>query len=431
MMPLALPGYVMGYAYTVLAADADIHLSGFWPTWFSLVLSLYPYVYVASRIGIQTTGSSALEASHSLGVKGISFIWRVLWPLCRPFWTGGVVLVGMETLADFGTVSLFSYQTFSTAIYKAWYGFFSLTLAAQLAGFLLLLTASLLLLERTLTKTKRYTFSAKDKKVFRRDAPLARKTIAFSVCSLLVTLGFFLPVGKIMQFAFYALKEDGPHNILWQAAMHSIIIALLAGSLIAIAALFLCLAKRFFQGRLFILAHYAGRLGYAFPGAVLAIGLYIPWSFFDHQLADFILFFTGYDTGLLFTGSIFLLILALVIRFLSVGISQIEGGLSRISLNIDKAAMNLAAPPTKAMKKVHVPLLRKSLIAATVLSLIDCLKEMPLTLMTRPFGWDTLAVKIFEYTSEGEWIKASLPSLMLVFVGVAAVVVSSRWSQYD
>lgn len=422
LLPLAVPGYVLATAYVGLfdygAPFASTMRSWGWAlpeirsrggVILVLTFALYPYVYLVARGAFATTGARAMEAARALGHTPLQAFRRVALPLAAPWIAGGSVLALMETLADFGTVAAFNYDSFTTAIYKAWFALFSIDAALQLAGVLLLFAAVLLALERRLRGRRRYA-------PLQTAVPAARfalgraRWFASGFCALVLAAAFALPLAQLGVWALRYLHEADAR--LLRLAAHSVGLAGLAALLTASAALLLAAAVRAHHTRVTRLAARAATLGYAFPGPLLALGLFVPWAGLVNWLNG--------AAGLALTvqGGLALMLVAYAVRFAAVAHAPISNGLLRITPSLDEASRLLGVSGLQRLRRVHLPLLSGSLGSALLLVFVDVMKEMPLTLMTRPFGWDTLAVRIFELTSEGEWQRAALPSLAIVLAGL-------------
>ena len=434
LLPLAMPGYVLATAYVGLfdysaplataLRDLDIALPDIRSRGgviLVLTLALYPYVYLVARGAFASTGARAMEAARALGHTPLQAFRRVALPLALPWIAGGTVLALMETLADFGTVAVFNYDSFTTAIYKAWFALFSIDAALQLAGALLLVVTALLLLEARLRRGRRYAVS--------QNTPAARLSLGRSAwaatlfCSAILAIAFVLPVAQLAAWSLRHLHEIDVR--LLKLTGNSLSLAALAAALTAMAALVLAYAARLRAGAA---THWAARvatLGYAFPGPLLALGLFVPYAAFINLLNN-----TG-GLNLTVQGGLGLMLVAYAVRFAAVAHTPLASGLLRITPSMDEAARLLGVQGLQRRRRVHAPLLSGSLGSAALLVLVDVMKEMPLTLMTRPFGWDTLAVRIFELTSEGEWSRAALPALAIVLAGLLPLWLLNRRTAHD
>jgi iron(III) transport system permease protein len=383
-----------------------------------MTLALYPYVYLLARGAFATQGRRAFEVAQSLGLDRRAAFRRVALPLARPWLAGGVALVAMETLADFGTVAVFNYDTFTTAIYRAWTGMYSLEAALQLAGALVLLVLVVLVVEQRARAARRHTALAgpEPQRVRLTGARAALATLA-PASVLLVAL--VLPVGTLVYWSVgHAGRDFGA--AFGAYALRSVTLGALAAGLLCAVALALGYALRRRGDALTRALARVATLGYALPGSVLAVGLFVPVAGLNAALAA-----TADSLGLAWPfylqGTVAVLLLAYAVRFLAVAHAPVESHLGRIRPSIDDSARLLGATGLGLARRVHVPLLRAGLVTAAALVFVDVMKEMPITLMTRPFGWDTLAVRVFELTSEGEWRRAALPALGIVAVGLVPV----------
>jgi iron(III) transport system permease protein len=432
LLPMAMPAYVLAfiavatldYAGAVPVAlrgwlGADLWLPPIRSTGgVILVLALagYPYVYLMARGAFLTHGARALEAAQSLGLGPWRGLFRVAIPLARPWLAAGAALVAMETLADFGAVSVFNFDTFTTAIYKAWFGLFSLDTALSLAMLLLLFVAVALAIERIARGRAR--FAAADsgaRAAVRLELPGARGLLACVYASGVFALGFVLPALALLNWAVDVAPFDLDVRY-FSYTLRTLGLAAIAAALCLALALALGYALRLRDDRVTRAAAAVATLGYAVPGAVLAVGIVGALAAIDagwRSLAG--------GEGLWLQGTVLALLLGYVARFLVVAHGPVQGGLARIRPSLEEAARSLGSSTREIVTRLHLPLLSTGIGTALLLVFVDVMKEMPITLMTRPFGWDTLAVRVFEMTAEGEWQRAALPSLAIVVAGLLPV----------
>lgn len=430
VLPLAMPGYVLAVAFIGLF-DYSSPLAGWlrdsidWqlPEIRSrggliavMTLSLYPYVYLVAREAFASQGARAMEAARALGMDPWRAFWRASVPMARPWIAGGVLLVLMETLADFGAVSAFNYDTFATAIYKAWFGLFSTDTALQIAGVMLVVLLVLVGLE--VASRRRQAFTAIGQ------APATRRRLgrrgwwATAACMLVVFLALLLPLA---QLAWYASDHLADLNSRYFASIRNALsLSAMAAVLTTAAAFVIALAARERPGPLTTATTRITTLGYGLPGSLLAIGLYVPVASFSTWL------FERHGVEMLLEGGLLLLLVAYGIRFLAVAHAPVSGGLLRIRPSLLEASRSMGVTGARQLRRVHWPLLRGSFATGALLVFVDTMKEMPITLMMRPFGWDTLATRVFELTSEGEYARAALPSLAIALVGLVPVIALTR-----
>jgi iron(III) transport system permease protein len=442
LLPLAVPGYVLA---VVFAGALDF--AGPLQTWLremlgpgvrlppirslggaALVLSLclYPYVYMLARVAFETSGARTLEAAQTLGMDRRSAFRRALLPLARPAIAAGVGLVCMETLADFGVVAALNVDTFTTAIYRAWYGMFSIAAALQMAAVLALLALAGVWVERRLRGGRSFAGHRPNGALPRLRLTGARAFAATGLASLVLAVAFVLPMAQLLTWALQHAASDLDARY-WAFAGRSVALAA-SGSLVVVAAALVHGYALRLERRPWLLGlGRLGTVGYAIPGTVLAVGLFAPVAALNTWLQDrFDLAFGASAPQVFLQGTLLTMFVAYLARFLAVGTGPVESGLERIHRNLDEAAMLLGARGAERLRRLHLPLLRGSLLAAAVLVFVDLMKELPITLMTRPFGFETLAVRVFEMAAEGEWERAALPSVLIVAVGVLPVVLLAR-----
>ncbi len=436
LLPLALPAYV-----TAFVAIGLLDFTGPLQTWLRegwgitglpeirsrggvilvMSLALYPYVYLIAKNAFATQGAIALEAAQSLGLSRWQGFFRVALPMARPWIAAGLMLALMETLADFGTMAIFNYDTFTTAIYKAWYNLFSLPAAAQLASILILFVLVAVVFEQRSRTRMRYGAVGRSAAQRRIRLSPVRAGLAFLYAGAVLAIAFLIPVMQLALWARTVLADDLDSRY-WDFAWHSVLLAGIGALMVVAVALLLAYAGRQRPGTAMTWTQRLATLGYAFPGAVLAVGLFIPVAALDNWLIDRGRSWFGFGGTEILKGTLLVMLLAYLVRFLAVGFGPIDSGLHRITRSIDEAARNLGSSTTALLTRVHLPILRASLLTAATLTFVDIMKEMPITLMTRPFGWDTLAVRVFEMTSEGEWERAALPSLAIVVAGIIPII---------
>lgn len=431
MLPLAVPAYVLAFVFVGL-----FDFSGPVQTWLRgtlgnafqlppirsaggvvlvLTLALYPYVYMLARAAFLGQGQALFETARIQGMTPMRAFFRVSLPMARPAIAAGLSLALMETLADFGAVSIFNFDTFTTAIYKAWFGFFSLEMAAQLASLLLLFVLAALFLERRARGRARY-FQANAKGRGSRLRLQRLQAWAASLFALLVLgMGFLVPVGQLLVWAWQNLGDLDSRY--WSSLFHTLELGGMAAALTVAFAVLLAYAKRIEGDWLTRKAVAGATIGYAMPGSVLAVGIMLSFTWIDNRLADWL--GTG---GQILTGSILALVLAYITRFMAVAFGAIDSTLEQIRPVLGDAARVLGARHGEVIRRVYLPMLRPGLLTAALLVAVDVMKEMPATLLLRPFGWDTLSVRIFELTSEGLWERAALPAVALVAVGLLPVI---------
>ena len=446
LLPLAMPAYVLAfvaigfldYAGPLQSALRAIFGSSAWvPPIRStggvivvLSLAFYPYVYLMARGAFLTQGRRVLEVAQTFGYSQREAIWRVALPMAKPWIAGGIALVCMETLADFGAVSIFNYNTFTTAIYRAWFGMFSVHAALELSAVLLIFIFVALFMDRRSRLGVRYA-STRDMARHTR-ASLGGRARWGAACyaTVVFVLAFLLP---ILQLLWWAVKRAGRDldARYWSFTAHSLVLALSAAAVIVAASLVLAYLLRRQPSRTNSAIVRLATLGYAVPGTVLAVGTLFPLVMLNNALQGVLRDWMGASAPTLLLQSTLLgVLLAYMARFLAVGFQPIESGLHRVTQSLDEAAIGLGVRGTQLVRKVHVPLLRTSLATAAIMVFVDVMKEMPITLITRPFGWDTLAVRVFNMTSIGEWERAALPAIVIVAVGLIPAAILGRGSSH-
>ena len=446
LLPMAMPAYVMAYAYTDLLQFAGPVQSALreWMGWhsglgqywfpdirslggavcmFSLVL--YPYVYLLARAAFLEQSDSMLEMARVSGYGPWGTFRRVALPLARPGIVAGVALALMETLADFGTVTYFGVPTFTTGIFRAWFSLGDHAAAAQLSAALLGFVFLILLLER-LSRARAGFHNSSHRKALRNVYPLGgvRALAAFVFCAVPVAFGFLLPLGVMLHMALTSGDAQfGARYV--QLTFNTVTLASITAVLAVLLALAAGYAARSSSG-LVRVANRIASMGYAVPGAVIAVGVLIPITRLDHVLGALIESFTGAHPGLLLTGGVAALVYAYLVRFFAVSLQTVEAGLSKITLNMDSAARSLGCGPAATLARVHAPLLWRSALTAGLLVWVDVMKELPATFVMRPFNFDTLAVQAYNLASDERLAEASTAVVTIVAVGLIPLIVLAR-----
>lgn len=443
MLPFAVPAYVLAFVMIGILDFAgplqttlrgwlgnDFRMVSIRSTGgviFVLVLVFYPYVYMLARGAFLAQGRGLMEAARILGHSPWQAFWRVALPMARPAIGAGAALAVMETLADFGAVSVFNYDTFTTAIYKTWYGFYSLQTATQLASLLLLFVLLALYAERRAQGSKRFPGSDKP-----RQGPLfqlrgVRAWLATGYCLLILAVAFVIPLVQLFYWLFTSGSDFDERY--WSLIRNTLTLGGIAAVTTVVVAMLLVLARRLQPMRRVRSAVALANLGYALPGSVLAVGIMFAFSVADNQLVVPLQTWLGVDSPApLLLGSLFALLLAYLIRFMAVASGPLDTALARIRPALPEAAHSLGHTGASVFWRVYLPLLMPGLLSAGLLVFVDVLKEMPATLLMRPFGWDTLAVRIHSLTAEGNWPEAALPAITLVATGLLPVIVLIRRS---
>lgn len=445
LLPMAVPAYILAYTYTdFLQFSGPLQtalrdLTGWGPRdyWFPnvrslggavamLTLALYPYVYLLARAAFLEQSASILEAARSLGRGPWKGFFIVSLPLARSAIAAGVALALMETLSDFGTVEYFGVQTFTTGIYRTWFGMGERVAAAQLAAFLLLFVLVLMVLERWSRRHANYQQPSSSRYRTLAGYRLSgwRAGLAFMTSLLPVALGFLIPAGILLSMTLrHGERAIGPR--FWQYAGNTLILAVLTALLAMLLALVLAYGVRIRPNPVTKLGTRIASMGYAVPGSVIAVGVLMPLGFFDNAVDGWMRSTLGISTGLLLSGTIVGLVFAYLVRFLAVSFGTVEASLGKITRSMDDAARSLGHKPLSTLFRVHMPMLWGSLFTAVLLVFVDVTKELPATLIVRPFNFDTLAVRVYRLASDERLAEASGGALAIVLVGILPVVLLS------
>lgn len=435
MLPLAIPAYVMAFV-TVGIVDfsgplqtglrdfgittAIPSVRNVWGAGIVLSLAFYPYVYLLARQAFLSQGRRAIEAGQMLGLSRSRVFFRLALPQALPWVIGGLLLAAMETLADFGAVSVFNVDTFTTAIYKAWFGFFSLTTAAQLAALLIGVVFIVVLFEQY-WQAKRGQGSNQGSNRRFETSNLAKLGMTL-LCSVIFLLAFLVPFLQLIYWTVKNFRQDFDARYI-DFVINSFLLASMTTLFIAVLAIIIAWIKRQYPDKSTKLMTTFANLGYVVPGTVLAVGVFIPIAWLDNQFIAF-----GLTSHQVLSGSVVVMLLALSTRFMTVSFQPVDRQLQRLTANQEAAAKLLSDSAVQRWRQVVLPVLSPGVLTALLMGFVEVMKEMPITLMTRRQGWDTLAVRVFEMTSEGMWARAALPSLLIVLVGLLPVWILLRQS---
>ena len=445
LLPLAMPAYIIAYTYTGMLDVAGplqswLRAAFAWQYgdyWFPdirslpgavlmLSLVLYPYIYLLARAALLEQSASVVEVARTLGVRPAGVFFKVLLPLARPAIIVGLSLVLMETLADYGTVQYFGVATFTTGIFRTWFGLGSSIAAAQLSALLMLFVLFLIILEQYSRRQSRYhDTSTRYNRLEQKHLRGLRGLPALVVCALPVLFGFVIPSGQLLIWGMQTWRTSMDGGF-FAIVMNSIELALITAVLAALLALAVSCARRQQPG---IMTNSFNRLlgmGYAVPGAVIAVGVLIPFTWLDRNLSHWIGLLSDTDPGLLLSGTIAILVFAYLVRFLALSLNTVDAGLAKIKPSMDEAGKSLGVGGFRLLRRVHIPVLRGTLLTAVLLVFVDVLKELPATLILRPFNFNTLAVRAYELANEERLADAAFPALAIVLAGIIPVIILSR-----
>lgn len=445
LIPMAVPAYVIAYVYTDLLEysgplQAMIRDLGEFEThrdyWFfeirslggaiaMMTLVLYPYVYLLARAAFLEQSVCVLEASRTLGRGPWASFFKVALPLARPAIAVGVSLVMMETLNDFGTVDFFAVATFTTGIFDVWLNMNSPSGAAQLATVMLTFVIVLIGLERYGRRQQKFHHTSSHiRAIIGYKLPPVRAWAAFTACALPVTLGFLVPALVLGSYAldFYA---DTLNANFWVFTLNSLTLSATAAFVTIVLGVFLAYSLRLGHAPWLNAVARLAALGYAVPGAVLAIGILMFLGFIDNFVDGTMRNTFGISTGLIFSGTVAAVTFGYVVRFLSLSFGAAESGLAKVTTSMDGAARTLGAGPLETLRRVHLPMLKGSIMTAALLVFVDCMKELPMTVILRPFDFGTLATFVHQYASDEMLPEAALAALTIVAAGIVPVILLS------
>lgn len=446
LLPFAVPAYVIAYVYTSLLDYAG-PVQGALRNWFGwenatdywfpeirslegatlmLGLVLYPYVYLLARAAFLEQSPSLFSVSRSLGHSALSTFFKVVLPIARPAVAVGLSLVLMETLNDFGTVDFFAVQTLTAGLFDTWMNLGNLGGAAQIATTMLIFVVILVTLERY-SRRRQQQFAARDNRepIRRFTMSFPRQMICVAVCALPVLFGFVIPGATLGLYAWEYFGESWNPDFV-RNTFNSLFLSGTAALTTLLIGITLAYSRRLHNTRGMQVLMRLSSLGYAMPGAVLAVGVIVPLAGFDNWLDSLMREFFGISTGLLLSGSAFALVFAYTVRFLAVSAGSVESALQKITPSMDMASRSLGHSPGKTLVKVHLPMLRGTLLTAALVVFVDCMKELPATLILRPFNFETLATYVYQFASDERLYHSALPALIIVLAGIIPIILMSR-----
>ncbi len=444
ILPLAVPAYIMAYTYAGMLSYTGPIQTFFrnqlgWNTsgpfldimnipgaMFILGISLFPYVYVMARSSFMQQSRNLQEASYLLGMGSFRTFFKVALPMARPAIAGGLSLIAMEVLNDYGTVKYFGVNTFTTGIFRAWFSLGDAGAAIYLSAILTVVVFALLWLETKQRGEASYTQGSNAPKPFVRKALIGWKkwtVLSFLISLFLVAFGF--PIAQILAWVWATFHKVVTADFI-QIILRSFSLAVGTGLFIVCFAIIMLYAVRLTKVKWLQTVSKLAVLGYAIPGAVIAVGIFIPLLQLDNVIIDVFKSLSFASPGLLFSGSVFTLIFAYIVRFLAVGFNPIDAGFQKVGRHVNEASRLLGFSDTKTLFKIDLPLIRNSIFSALLLVFVDVLKELPLTLILRPFNFQTLATKAFDMATNEMIAESANASLIIIMTGIIPVILLNR-----
>jgi iron(III) transport system permease protein len=442
MLPLAVPAYIMGFVF-MATFDVAGPVQGALVAWFGdagwfpevrspagaitvMTLVLYPYVYMLALVGYRGISASALDTARVHGYGQAQFFWKVVVPISRPAIAAGVALALMEALADFATVRFFNFPTLADGVVRIWHGMMDLRAASELAGLLAIFALTALLIERSQRgRTRYHEAGGRSPGLPRMRIDGRRKWLATALCGLVLAAALVLPLTQLVAWAAIELGRMSPSSarVYLELTANSLFLAALAAAVAVLMAIVLSSGVRMAGDRTSRVVATLATTGYAIPGPVLAVGILLTLTPIDHALNDFLERWAGFTVGLVLTGSVVGLIYGYVARFLAVAYQSTDAALEKVKPNLTMAARTLGAGSWRILGRVHLPLAVPGILVAATLVFVDVMKELPVTLMLRPFGYETLATWVWQMSAESIWTGAAVPALVIVLAGLLPVAV--------
>ncbi len=444
LLPMAFPAYIVAYTYTgILDVSGPfqewIRMTfevGYGEYWFPEIRSmqgaifvmslvLYPYVYLLTRAALLEQSICVLEVARTLGCRPLNVFIRVALPLLRPAIIVGLSLVLMEALADYGTVQYFGVNTFTTGIFRTWFAYDNSLGATQLSACLLSLIIILIYVEQYSRKQSKYFHSSnRYSKIIAKKLHGSHAWLTMLYCLLILILGFLLPLFFIIQWSFityHQVIDEEFVRLVW----NSFVLAITTAVIAVVVSLFLVYGKRRYKGFIMPTILKILSYGYAVPGVIIAAGVMTPVVWFDKNLNVVVKQLLNLEIGLIFSSGVSILVFAYLVRFLAISLNTLDTSIQKIKPSIDEATMSLGFRSFSMIKKIHIPMMKSGLLTALLMIFVDVLKELPATLILRPFNFNTLAVKTYELANEERLYDAAIPSLAIVLVGLIPVIILS------
>ncbi|MGK0376429.1 ABC transporter permease [Patiriisocius sp. Uisw_017] len=441
ILPLAMPSYITAYAYAGLfdyggtfqyilesigLPAAKLNVMNIYGLIVVLSVSLFPYVYVSARAVFLYQSNRLIEASKMLGAGETKTFFTIILPIARPAIVGGLILVIMEVLNDYGAAKYYGVSTFTTGIFRSWFSLAEPATAVFLSALLLLVVFLLLYFESKQRGNKGYaTLTKSAVQLPKLKVSKRRAFFLSSIASIPVILGFMIPVGQLCYWAVLTYAEVLNASF-FKIALQSLGIAVITGVITVFFALLILYIPKWNRLKILKKSSRIAILGYAIPGAVIAIGIMIPTLALDKWLIKMSSHLFNIELGLLINGTIFILIYAYVIRFMAVAFNPLKGSSIKISEGLAESSQLLGAGKLKTFLKIELPLLKTGLFSAFILVFVDAMKELPLTLILKPYDVNTLAVKAYEFASDELILESSIPSLFIIATGVIPIIVLNR-----
>jgi iron(III) transport system permease protein len=440
ILPIALPAYISGFTWAGILEYTSPVYTFFRSTvgidtgqvlFFDVMslpgaiivfsLALYPYVYLLTRAYFLNQSRALFEVTASMGMSPWQSFRRVALPIARPAIVAGVSLALMEVLNDYGLVKYFGLDTFTTGIFNAWFAFGNLNAALKLSGYLMLFVLALIFIERWQRGEMRFDMGMSDTPITEKKLAGLKSTLAIVIVSIPFLFGFLFPFIMILYWTSLVSGDAFTFDF-WILLRNSFVLAFLAALTVVMIAVFVAFTVRTYPLKFIKMAARFSTLGYALPGAVVAIGILVVFLWFESRITSI----TGSNMNAALVGTGFALIYAYLVRFMAIGYNSIESGSEKISISIDQASRSLGITKLRTMLKIHLPLIKSSMIAAVLLVFIDVLKELPLTLILRPFNFDTLAIRAFEYASDERLAEAAPSAVIIVLTGFIPVYMLNK-----
>lgn len=441
VLPIAIPGYIAAYTYAgifsytgiiqkTLRNNFSIFLD---PKYFDIMslkgavfiftFFLFPYVYITTKAFLENQSSALIENARMLGHNSFSIFTKIILPISRPSIIAGVSLVILEVFSDYGVVNYFGVSTFSTAIFKTWYGMGDIDTAVKLSGILMIFVVAIFIFENILRGRRKYSSSNSKVRPLKRQKLSGKKAlIAFLSCFIVFLISFLIPVLQLISWAIFSYKNVLNHDFL-KLLRNTILVASIATLIIIIVSIIIGNFCRINKSKISKIFSKIATLGYSIPGAIIAISVIVFFISIDRSLVDIYIIFGVTSKTLILSSSLTMLIFAYIIRFLAVGFNNVQAGFEKVGFKYFEASRLLGYGITETFLKVDLNMIKGAIVSGGILTFIDIIKELPLTMTLRPFNFDTLATKAYEFANDERVYEAAIPSLIIIGISMISIFI--------
>ncbi|GAB6169844.1 iron ABC transporter permease [Clostridium carnis] len=446
MLPMAIPGYIAAYTYSGMLSYTGVvqkilrnsfgltleqkyfNIMSLNGAIFIFTFFLFPYVYIITKAFLENQSSALIENARILGHKPTSIFFKIILPVSRPSIIAGLTLVILEVFSDFGVVNYYGVSTFSTAIFKTWFGMGDVNTAIRLSGILMMFVIALMVLENIFRGRRKYSYTtSKVRPIKREELKGIKGLLAFLVCGIIFSLSFLIPVIQLINWAFLSYKNVLNHNFI-ELLKNTVFVAAVATIIIIFFGVVVANFCRMNKSKISKAFSKIITIGYSIPGAIIAIGVIVLFVSIDRGLVEVYKGFGITNKTLVLSGSVVILIFAYVIRFLAVGFNNIESGFEKVGNKYFEASRMLGLGVTKTFFKVDMKMIKGAIVSGAILTFVDILKELPLTMTLKPFNFETLATQTYKFANDERLHEAAIPALIIIIVSIISIYIFQKVS---